>query len=152
MPCLRQTSAVDAPASCSRRTPMICSSVNRERFIVRPLSPRADSTQFWRSFRGSRQGSMEGFIMRFAVSIVAAAALALATLPAKADPIAASSVDYNFIHGSYTITDNGPDVIFANPGDTITVSGGLTVNDTNDGFCPGCIIQFYVSGLPAGPD
>jgi len=28
-PCLRQTSVVDLPASCSRSTPMICSSLNR---------------------------------------------------------------------------------------------------------------------------
>jgi hypothetical protein len=37
MPCLRARSAVFAPASCSRRTAMICSSVNLIRFIVRPL-------------------------------------------------------------------------------------------------------------------
>src|SRR5262245_19726682 len=35
MPCLRQTSSVLAPASCSRRIAMICSSLNLERFIVR---------------------------------------------------------------------------------------------------------------------
>jgi hypothetical protein len=35
MPCLRQTSAVFAPASCSFSIPMICSSVNREGRIVR---------------------------------------------------------------------------------------------------------------------
>jgi hypothetical protein len=40
-------------ASCSRRTPMICSSVNRLRFI-RPLPPQVtDSTSSWKSFRGS---------------------------------------------------------------------------------------------------
>jgi hypothetical protein len=39
-------------ASCSRRTPMICSSVNLVRFIVR-LPSKTDSTHFWRSFRGS---------------------------------------------------------------------------------------------------
>src|SRR5207248_823996 len=50
-PCLRQTSAVFAPASCSRRIAMICSSVKRLGFIVR--LPRTDSTQIWRSFRGS---------------------------------------------------------------------------------------------------
>src|SRR5947208_15454373 len=38
MPCLRHTSAVFAPASCSCRTAMICSSLNRLRFIVRPPS------------------------------------------------------------------------------------------------------------------
>jgi hypothetical protein len=32
-PCFRAKSAVFAPASCSRRTPMICSSVNLDRFI-----------------------------------------------------------------------------------------------------------------------
>src|SRR5690242_4575752 len=35
MPCLRSTSAVFAPASCSCKIPTICSSVNRPRFIVR---------------------------------------------------------------------------------------------------------------------
>src|SRR6478735_2330710 len=39
MPCLRQTSAIFIPASCSRRTLMICSSVNRLRFI-RPSPPQ----------------------------------------------------------------------------------------------------------------
>src|SRR6266568_255193 len=38
IPCLRARSAVFAPASCSRRTAMICSSVNLTRFIVRPSS------------------------------------------------------------------------------------------------------------------
>jgi len=37
MPCLRARSAVFAPASCSRKTAMICSSVNLIRLIVRPL-------------------------------------------------------------------------------------------------------------------
>src|SRR6185437_10491152 len=36
-PCLRHRSAVFIPASCSRNIPMICSSVNLERFIVRLL-------------------------------------------------------------------------------------------------------------------
>ena len=35
IPCLRHTSAVESPASCSRSTAMICSSVNLDRFIVR---------------------------------------------------------------------------------------------------------------------
>src|SRR5262245_39951083 len=52
MPCFRHTSAVVAPASCSRRIPMICSSLNRLPFIVRLLSV-TDSTPFWRNFRGS---------------------------------------------------------------------------------------------------
>jgi hypothetical protein len=34
---LRHTSAVEATASCSRRIPMICSSLNRLLRIVRPL-------------------------------------------------------------------------------------------------------------------
>ena len=41
IPCLRARSPAFAPASCSRRTAMICSSVNRFLFIVRlPLSGR----------------------------------------------------------------------------------------------------------------
>src|SRR3954452_22441127 len=47
MPCLRARSAVFAPASCSRRTAMICSSVNLIRFIVRPFL-RPDSNSEWR--------------------------------------------------------------------------------------------------------
>src|SRR5437588_515137 len=34
MPCLRHRSAVLAPSSCSFSTPIICSSVNRDRFIA----------------------------------------------------------------------------------------------------------------------
>jgi len=34
IPYFRQSSAALAPASCSRKTPMICSSVKRTRFIV----------------------------------------------------------------------------------------------------------------------
>ena len=44
MPWLRDTSAVCAPASCSRGIPMICSSVNRLGFIVR-LYPMLE--EFW---------------------------------------------------------------------------------------------------------
>src|SRR5665213_1192488 len=53
MPCLRARSAVFAPASCSRRTAMICSSVNLIRFIspslLRGRTPnlRGGNTQ-WR--------------------------------------------------------------------------------------------------------
>src|SRR6478609_3526736 len=55
MPCLRHNSDTFIPASCSRSTPMICSSVNRLRFI-RPSPLRvADSTYTWRSFPGSGQ-------------------------------------------------------------------------------------------------
>jgi len=45
-PCLRARSAVFAPASASFNTPIICSSVNRDRFIVRPFF-RADSNPNW---------------------------------------------------------------------------------------------------------
>lgn len=38
IPCLRHWSAVGAPASCSHRMVMICSSENRFRFIVQLLS------------------------------------------------------------------------------------------------------------------
>src|SRR5215475_2651706 len=37
MPYLRQMSAVALPASCSLKMPMICSSLNRELFIIRLL-------------------------------------------------------------------------------------------------------------------
>jgi hypothetical protein len=42
------------PASCSRRIPMICSSVNRLGFMSIP-SQVMDSTHFWRRSRGSAQ-------------------------------------------------------------------------------------------------
>ncbi|UES60186.1 IS5 family transposase (plasmid) [Roseibium aggregatum] len=47
MPCLRHRSAHFAPASCSARMPMICSSVKRVRFIVRP-QVGSDSNRGWR--------------------------------------------------------------------------------------------------------
>ena len=51
-PCRRARSAVFAPASASFNIPMICSSVNLVRFIVRPLQG-PDSNQSWRKIRGS---------------------------------------------------------------------------------------------------
>src|SRR5690606_5804191 len=52
MPCLRHRSAHFAPASCSARMPMICSSVNLVRFIVRPqVGP--DSNRIWRKNPGA---------------------------------------------------------------------------------------------------
>src|SRR5690606_8303802 len=51
-PCLRARSPAFAPASCSRRTAMICSSVNRFRFICpsfnrgRTLTPGGGKTQW----------------------------------------------------------------------------------------------------------
>lgn len=47
IPCLRHRSAHFAPASCSCKMPMICSSVSRAFFIVRPLH-RPDSNRRWR--------------------------------------------------------------------------------------------------------
>ncbi len=53
-PCLRHTSAVVMPASCSFTMPMICFSLNLDRFIVR-LLVGADSTRNWRKMRGLGQ-------------------------------------------------------------------------------------------------
>src|SRR6202035_479419 len=53
-PCLRARSAVFAPASCSRSTPIICSSVNLARFIC-PSLRRPDSNSAWRKFAGAGQ-------------------------------------------------------------------------------------------------
>ena len=47
-------SAVFAPASCSRKTPMICSSVNFDLFMSGPLHG-PDSSIRWTSYRGSQQ-------------------------------------------------------------------------------------------------
>src|SRR5580693_9342709 len=61
MPCLRARSAVFAPASCSRSTPMICSSVNLARFICpslfqgRTLNPRGGKSQWQVSFERDYQ-------------------------------------------------------------------------------------------------
>jgi PAS domain S-box-containing protein len=52
---LRQTSAVCIPASCSRSTVMICSSLNLD-FLIRPPPMLADSIQTWRKSRGSGHG------------------------------------------------------------------------------------------------
>src|ERR1700738_596045 len=48
-PCLRARSAVFVPASCSRSTPIICSSVTLSRFIC-PSFTRPDSNSAWRKF------------------------------------------------------------------------------------------------------
>src|ERR1700731_2702970 len=53
-PCLRARSAVFAPASCSRSTPIICSSVNLARFIC-PSFTRPDSNSAWRKLAGAGQ-------------------------------------------------------------------------------------------------
>src|SRR6202020_1748031 len=63
-PCLRARSAVFAPASCSFSTPMICSSVNRARFICpslfqgRTLNPRGGKSQ-WQVTVGQRSLSAQ---------------------------------------------------------------------------------------------
>ena len=44
------------PSSCSFRTPMICSSVNRLRFIVWSFPKGPDSSSTWIKRRGQRQG------------------------------------------------------------------------------------------------
>ena len=54
LPCLRQSSATVAPASLSRSTPMICSSLNLLRFISGPLSCGPDSSSPGRRNKGSR--------------------------------------------------------------------------------------------------
>src|ERR1700674_1597494 len=51
-PYLRANSAVFAPASCSRSTPIICSSVNLARFIC-PSFRRPDSNFNWRKSAGA---------------------------------------------------------------------------------------------------
>src|SRR3954462_14120910 len=53
-PCLRARSAVFTPASCSRSTPIICSSVNLARFIC-PSLRRPDSNFNWRKSAGAGQ-------------------------------------------------------------------------------------------------
>jgi len=50
-------SRLPAPASASFSTPIICSSVNRDRFIVRPFL-RSDSNRCWRKIRGSAPSVM----------------------------------------------------------------------------------------------
>jgi hypothetical protein len=61
IPYLRQTSAVSAPASCSRKIPMICSSVNRLGFMSIPF-PVTDSTHFWRILQASQSGRSESSV------------------------------------------------------------------------------------------
>lgn len=61
IPCLRHTSAVAAPASCSRRIAIVCSSLNRDRCIryaavgSRPV-PRGGPRQSGRSLSARRRG------------------------------------------------------------------------------------------------
>ena len=54
IPCLRQTSAVDTPPSCSRNTPMICSSVNLDFLIVQLLPQAVGLYSFLDQFVGLR--------------------------------------------------------------------------------------------------
>jgi PEP-CTERM motif len=77
-----------------------------------------------------------------ALAIVASAA---PTMAATYTP--ASSVDYGFIHGTFNITDSGPDVLNINPGDSFTVSGTWSINTTDMNYCPGCVIQVYLAGI-----
>src|SRR5262249_6026334 len=59
MPCLRHTSGTFIPASCSRRAPMIWSSVNRLRFI-HPPPPRGRGLYFnLEDFSGLRSLTFE---------------------------------------------------------------------------------------------
>jgi len=84
--------------------------------------------------------------------LAAGAALALGLMGATAHAqTAASSVDYGQIHGTFTITDDGADVLNVNPGDSITVTGDWSAADTNNGYCPDCVIQLYLAGLPGLP-
>ncbi|MEG4642267.1 hypothetical protein VB636_05485, partial [Paracoccus sp. APAP_BH8] len=62
-------SAHFAPASCSARMPMICSSVNLVRFIVRPqVGP--DSNRIWRKNPGAGQ-LVKDFLRYVALPVVA---------------------------------------------------------------------------------
>jgi hypothetical protein len=58
-PCLRARSAVFAPASCSRSTQIICSSVNLARFIC-PSFTRPDSNSAWTKFAVAGQSARNG--------------------------------------------------------------------------------------------
>jgi PEP-CTERM motif len=84
--------------------------------------------------------------------LAAGAALALSLMGATAHAqTAASSVDYTQLHGPFTITDNGPDVLNVNPGDSITVTGDWSAVALNTDDCPACNIQLYLAGLPGLP-
>jgi hypothetical protein len=84
--------------------------------------------------------------------LAAGAALALGLMGATAHAqTAASSVDYAQLHGAFTITDNGPDVLNVNPGDSITLTGDWSAVASNTDDCRTCIIQLYLAGLPGLP-
>ena len=80
----------------------------------------------------------------------AALALGLAASGAHAQT-AQSSVNYDFIHGFFTVTDDGPSVLNVNAGQLVTVSGNWSVTDTDDSYCAFCVIQLYAAGLPGLP-
>ncbi len=81
----------------------------------------------------------------------AAAALAIAAPAAATVYTPATSVTYDYIHGPYTISDSGPDVLNVGPGASFTVSGDWSSSQTDDSYCPGCVIQLYLAGLPGLP-
>lgn len=82
--------------------------------------------------------------------IGAAAAVAIASMGPTAMAAVftpSTSVDYQYIHGAFTITDSGSDVLTVAPGASITVSGTWSTTETDTSYCPDCIIQIYLSGL-----
>lgn len=88
-------------------------------------------------------------------AIALAAAIGFGAAPAMANIASITpasftpetSVDYGYIHGDFTVTDSGADVLNVYAGQTFTVSGTWSTTTTNTSYCPGCIFQFYVAGL-----
>ncbi|HYZ25050.1 MAG TPA: hypothetical protein VE690_23145 [Rhodopila sp.] len=87
------------------------------------------------------------------LGLAAAGLIAVAAAPASAAVIG-SDVQYGFIHGTYDFTNaslNGAGPFLAvSPGSAIHFTADYTINDTNNSYCPTCIIQLYVgTGSPA---
>lgn len=93
---------------------------------------------------------------KFRLCGLAAIALAafFAAKPATAGFIG-TNVSYGQIHGTFSFTNaslNGHGAIISvSPGTPVSLFANYAVQDTDNSFCPGCIIQLYV-GLtnPAG--
>lgn len=71
-----------------------------------------------------------------------------------------SQVDYTYIHGLMTFSNPlftsvasgsfSGNTASVTAGSSLTLTGAANITDTNNSYCPGCIIQEYVAWIPRG--